>query len=66
MPILMTNGRDDVTFPLATSQRPLFHLLGTPAKDKSHRLFEGGHNIRFDGALEWLDKYLGPVRQNPK
>ena len=67
VPILMINGRDDATFfPLVTSQRPLFDLLGTPEQDKSHRVLDGGHSIRAVGAVEWFDKYLGPVRQNPK
>jgi dienelactone hydrolase len=66
VPILMTNGRNDATFPLETSQRPLFELLGTPEKDKSHLLFKGGHAGRTVEALPWFDKYLGPVRREPK
>jgi hypothetical protein len=30
-------------FPLETAQEPMFRLLGTPAKDKRHRVFESGH-----------------------
>ena len=43
MPVLMLNGRYDFAAPLETSQRPLFRLLATPAKDKRHVLFESGH-----------------------
>ena len=66
VPILMINGRDDWMFPLVTSQRPLFDLLGTPEQDKSHLLLDGQHTIRPNGALEWFDKYLGPVRRETK
>ena len=46
---------------------PLFRLLGTPAKDKKHLLYAGGHNIigQLDvmkDILDWLDHYLGPVK----
>jgi hypothetical protein len=63
-PVLMENGRYDDIFPLESSQRRLFHLLGTPDKDKKHVIFEAGHggwppaeDIR--ECLDWLDKYLG-------
>ena len=67
IPVLMLNGRYDATFPLESSQRPLFHFLGTPGKDKKHVIYEGGHGAfpRPDAvreSLDWLDKYLGPVR----
>jgi serine/threonine protein kinase/dienelactone hydrolase len=67
IPVLMINGRYDYAFPLESSQRPLFSFLGTPAKDKRHLVYEGGHGIfpRPDAVretLNWLDKYLGPVR----
>ena len=67
MPVLMLNGRYDFIAPLETSQRPLFRLLGTPAKDKRHVLFECGtalypiHDVMKE-ILDWLDRYLGPVR----
>jgi pimeloyl-ACP methyl ester carboxylesterase len=68
IPVLMLNGRYDATFPLESSQRPLFQLLGTPAPDKKHVIYEGGHGaFPRPGAvrecLDWLDKYLGPVRR---
>src|SRR5574341_833003 len=50
------------------SQKPMFDLLGAPARDKKHALYPGGHGlnalfsreIRGD-ILAWLDRYLGPV-----
>jgi eukaryotic-like serine/threonine-protein kinase len=67
IPVLMLNGRYDDDFPLESSQLPFFHLLGTPANDKKHVIYEGGHGAfpRPDAvreSLHWLDKYLGPVR----
>jgi len=66
IPVLMLNGRYDLAFPLESSQRPLFHFLGTPANDKKHVIYEGGHGAfpRPDAVrecLDWLDRYLGPV-----
>jgi formylglycine-generating enzyme required for sulfatase activity/dienelactone hydrolase len=65
-PILMLNGRDDFTFPVSTSQLPMFAGLGTPARDKQHLLYDGGHIFPFarimKDTLDWLDKYLGPVK----
>ena len=66
-PVLMMNGRYDTSFPYDSCQRPLFEHLGTPAKDKKHVIYETGHNVFSDReavreCLEWLDKYLGPVR----
>jgi eukaryotic-like serine/threonine-protein kinase len=66
VPVLMLNGRDDFLFPVASSQIPLFRLLGTPAADKKHVVYAGAHDVyaRLDVAkemLDWLDRYLGPV-----
>jgi eukaryotic-like serine/threonine-protein kinase len=67
MPVLMLNGRYDFTNPPETAQRPLFRLLATPPKDKRHVLFECGtalypiHDVMKE-ILDWLDRYLGPVR----
>jgi len=63
----MLNGRYDYAFPVESSQRPLFNLLGTRAEDKKHVIYEGGHAAfpRPEAVVEslnWLDKYLGPVR----
>jgi len=65
-PTLMVNGRDDVLFPMESSQIPLFRLLGAPEKDKRHFVIEGGH-VQFTQkvvreTLAWLDRYLGPVK----
>jgi formylglycine-generating enzyme required for sulfatase activity/dienelactone hydrolase len=66
-PTLMLNGRYDFTFPLETSQKHLFRLLGTPAADKRHVVFDTSHDVSVMRAqfvrevLNWLDKYLGRV-----
>ena len=61
---LLINGKWDFTYPLETSQKPLFRLLG--AREKHLASFDGGHiAVRVHGVigglLDWLDKYLGPV-----
>jgi cephalosporin-C deacetylase-like acetyl esterase len=65
-PVLMLNGRDDFTFPIETSQLPMFRLLGTREPDKAHVLYDGGHVFPFarimKGTLDWLDRYFGPVK----
>ena len=65
VPVLMLNGRYDVLFPVETSQVPMFELLGSPAEDKRHILFEGGHFVPrhqlIQETVDWLDRYLGPV-----
>jgi hypothetical protein len=46
------------------SQQPLLRLLGTPAKDKRHVLFDTGHSLQPARAayvketLDWFDRYL--------
>ena len=66
MPVLMLNGRYDFVFPLATSQEPMFQLLGTPAEHKRHVLLESGHSVPARAlvthTLQWFDRYLDPVR----
>ena len=64
-PVLLLEGREDFSYPYTTSQLPLFHLLGVPAKDKKMVLHEGGHIGTFSPetlreVLNWLDRYLGP------
>ena len=66
-PVLMVNGRNDFGFPLETSQRPLLRLLGAPEKDKRHVVVEdAGHVVPRQAfikeILDWLDRYLGPVK----
>jgi eukaryotic-like serine/threonine-protein kinase len=64
-PVLMINGRYDFTAPFETTQVPLFRLLGSPAKDKKHVVFDSGHVPPWPDVvretLDWLDRYLGPV-----
>jgi len=67
IPVLMLNGRYDENFPMEASQLPIFRGLGTPAKDKKHVIYDGGHAVfprpaAFRECLDWLDKYLGPVQ----
>jgi dienelactone hydrolase len=65
-PVLMLNGKHDMFFPVETSQKPMFDLLGTPKKDKKIILYEVGHLVPrtefVKEALLWLDHYLGPVK----
>jgi len=67
-PVLMVNGRFDATFPIGTAQLPLFRLLGAPAADKRHVVFDTPHDVRLQRAdmvkevLAWYDRYLGRVQ----
>jgi formylglycine-generating enzyme required for sulfatase activity/pimeloyl-ACP methyl ester carboxylesterase len=66
IPTLMINGRYDFYFPIATSQLPMFRLLGTPPDQKRHVIEEGSHFVPrvrlIQETLAWLDKYqpVGP------
>ena len=66
-PTLMLNGKYDSIFPLETSQKPMFDLLGTPAEHKQWKLYDTDHippvNEMVKETLAWLDKYLGPVKR---
>ncbi len=67
IPILMQGGKYDFLFPVETHQKPLLALFGTPAPDKVLRNYETGHSVWFRNEvrkdeLDFLDKYLGPVR----
>jgi predicted esterase len=66
VPTLMINGRQDFVAPYEASQVPLFDMLGTPAADKAHKVFETGHvpdnRDVIRESIDWLDRYLGPVR----
>jgi dienelactone hydrolase/tRNA A-37 threonylcarbamoyl transferase component Bud32 len=66
MPVLMLNGQYDHYFPVETSQRPFFRLLGTPPDRKRQVIAEGGHFVPrttlVKETLDWLDQYLGPAR----
>ncbi len=65
-PVLMLNGEYDNVFPLETSARPFFDLLGTPAELKKLVVTPGGHFVPRETlvreTLDWLDRYLGPVK----
>ena len=68
-PVLMLNGGQDFTFPVQQSQLPLFQALGTPASQKQHLVFDAGHDVSsryrvqvVREALNWWDRYLGPVQ----
>jgi len=64
VPVLMLNGRFDYFYPTATSQEPLFKLLGTRAEDKERKLYDAAHNIprneMMKEVVNWMDKYWGP------
>lgn len=66
IPVLMLNGKYDHSFPVETSQRPFFKLLGTRSEDKRQIIYEAGHFVPRDQqikeTLDWLDRYLGPVK----
>jgi formylglycine-generating enzyme required for sulfatase activity/dienelactone hydrolase len=74
VPVLMLNARYDVVFPLETSARPMFDLLGTPAQHKRHVISDNrqvllawGHDVPrttlITETLAWYDRYLGaPTR----
>ena len=66
----MLNAQSDYIFPVDTTQKPLFAALGTPPDQKRHVIFPGGHGDLSQRrtqivkeALDWLDRYLGPVQR---
>jgi pimeloyl-ACP methyl ester carboxylesterase len=69
-PVLMLEGRYDFVFPVESSQKPFFRLLGTPPEHKKYVLFENAGHVppRLDiirESLSWLERYLGPVGHPP-
>jgi eukaryotic-like serine/threonine-protein kinase len=66
-PVLMLNGKYDMYFPVETSQKPMFKLLGTAKDDKKMIVYESGHVVPptefIKETLAWLDTYLGPVHE---
>jgi dipeptidyl aminopeptidase/acylaminoacyl peptidase len=66
IPVLMLNGKYDMTFNLEKQVKPFFNLLGTPDKDKRLCIYETDHYVPKDEmireTLNWLDHYLGPVK----
>jgi predicted esterase len=65
VPMLLLTGEFDSTAPLENARR-YFELLGTPASDKKHVVEPGGHFVPREQlvreTLDWLDRYLGPPR----
>jgi pimeloyl-ACP methyl ester carboxylesterase len=65
-PVLMLNGTYDMYFPVETSQKPMFRLLGTPQAQKKMLVYPSGHLVPptefIKETLAWLDTYLGPTR----
>jgi dienelactone hydrolase len=66
-PVLMLNGENDPWFPVETSLKPMFDLLGTPPEHKRLRTYPtSGHIVPrselIKETLGWLDRYLGPVK----
>ena len=67
IPILMLNGKYDLTYPVETSIKPLFQMFGTPEKDKFIKFYETSHSVWLKNEvikdeLDFLDKYLGPAK----
>ena len=66
IPVLMINGAQDYNFPVETSQRPFFDLLGTDPAYKEHLVLDMGHlppnyTAVIRAYLDWTDRWLGPV-----
>jgi formylglycine-generating enzyme required for sulfatase activity/pimeloyl-ACP methyl ester carboxylesterase len=64
-PVLMLNGTYDMFFPVESSQKPMFHFLGTPQAQKRMVTYASGHLVPptefIKETLAWLDTYLGPA-----
>jgi dienelactone hydrolase len=67
VPVLMLNGKYDMTFPFDAEVKPYFDFLGTPQKDKVLKVYESDHwvpkNEMIRETLDWLEKYFGPVNK---
>ena len=67
IPVLMLNGKYDLTFPYETTVKPMFDLLGTTEEDKKLLVYDTDHFVpkteMIKEALNWLDKYFGPVKE---
>ena len=63
IPTLMLSGKYDFTFPVETSQLPMFNKLGTPPEHKLRVPYDVAHQFLptefASESLEWLDKYWG-------
>ena len=64
-PTLMLNGELDFFFPVETSQKPMFELLGTPPEHKRRLTYAGGHSVprleTIKETLAWFERYLKPT-----
>ncbi|MGB5627721.1 MAG: SUMF1/EgtB/PvdO family nonheme iron enzyme [Woeseiaceae bacterium] len=64
-PVLHFSGRYDTDFRFESSSKPFFDRLGTLPEHKKHVVADSGHFVPLPivkgEALDWLDKYLGPV-----
>ena len=68
LPVLLLGGRYDFYYPVETSQKPLFNLLGTPASRKRYVPFENAGHVPprigvIPEVVAWFDRYLGLVEQ---
>jgi len=64
IPTLFMNGRNDFYYPVESTQRPFFALLGAPPAAKRHVIFENAGHVPprisvIREVLQWLDLYLG-------
>jgi len=63
VPVLMLNGLYDFFYPTATSQEPMFKLLGTAPEHKRRITYESSHRIprneMIKEVVNWMDKYWG-------
>ena len=54
----------DSFFPIETSQKPFYDLLGTPVEHKRHVVYPGSHAVprreQIKEVLAWLDRYSEP------
>ena len=66
IPVIMLSGEYDLFFPAEKSVKPFFNFLGTPAEDKRLIFYETDHFMPAGEmkkeTLNWLDRYLGPVK----
>jgi hypothetical protein len=64
-PVLMLNGIYDMYFPVESSQKPMFRLLGTSQAQKKMIVYPSGHLVPptefIKETLAWLHTYSGPT-----
>lgn len=66
LPVLLVNGRNDLTMSYEEMQRPFFEALGTPDADKRHISLDSGHlppgyTELSRHLVQWIDRQFGPV-----